>query len=148
MILQYKKIRPGAIDPEYKTPGSVAFDIAAAVDFELESGQIALVPTGLVIEVPEGHALLLCSRSSTPQKLHLSPPHGLGIIDQDYCGDDDELMVQVMCHWPTLPASSYKMCYDRGTRIAQGLIVPVEKAVFHESSSSFAANRGGFGSTG
>ena len=60
------------------------FDLAAAQDVTIAPGQIALVPTGLVIEVPTGHCLAIFARSSTPLKRGLMVANGVGIIDPDY----------------------------------------------------------------
>lgn len=136
--------------PEYESPGAVAFDIAAAEDVYVGRGEVALVPTGLVVKVPDDCALLLCSRSSAPKKYGIIPPHGLGIIDQDYCGPEDELKVQVMgLHDPDTHLHAMQPTIMAGDRIAQGLIIPCLRAKFVEKPEGIAlASRGGFGSTG
>ena len=58
--------------PAYATPGSVAFDVYARTDVSVASKAIELIPTNLIVRVPPGHALLLCSRSSTPLKKGLT----------------------------------------------------------------------------
>jgi dUTP pyrophosphatase len=144
-----QRIDPAVRIPQYQSPGAVAFDIAAAQDIYVNRGEIALVPTGLVVKVPDDCALLLCSRSSAPKKYGIIPPHGLGVIDQDYCGPDDELKIQVMGLVDAGPflAQAQPTIY-KGDRIAQGLLVPCVRAEFVEVESSMAASRGGFGSTG
>ena len=85
---------------------------------------------------------LIAARSSTPRKKGLFVPHGVGIIDQDYCGPEDEVKVQV---WnPT----DREIVVERGERIAQAILVRIEKANWHESATTQATTRGGFGSTG
>ena len=82
--------------PVYQTPGAAGFDLAASADVVIAPGTIALVPTGLVIEVPPGHFLGIFARSSTPLKKGLMVANGVGVIDQDYCGPADEVKIQVL----------------------------------------------------
>ncbi len=128
--------------PEYKTKGSVGFDIASSQNISIEPQEIALIRTNLVIKVPEGYMLMLVSRSSTPRKKGLLKPHSIGIIDQDYCGDTDELKIQVYNF------THQTVHIAQGDRIAQGIFVPVLKAEFIEVDSHHSDSRGGFGSTG
>jgi dUTP pyrophosphatase len=69
-------------------------------------------------------------------------PHGVGIIDQDYCGAEDEIRLQVM-NFTTEPVT-----VARGERLAQGLFVRTERAEFLEVADLGQETRGGFGSTG
>ena len=128
--------------PEFATSGSVGFDLSASCDFSIKPGEIALIPTGLVIEVPSGFALILASRSSTPKKKGLTMPHGIGVIDQDYCGRDDEIKLQVKNF------SSQEVKIKKGERIAQGIFVKVEQCTFTEIDEVNSETRGGFCSTG
>jgi dUTP pyrophosphatase len=128
--------------PKYETPGSAGFDLAASADVTIEPGAIALVPTGLVIGVPPGHLLGIFARSSTPLKKGLMVANGVGVVDSDYCGPDDEVKVQV------LNFTSAPVTVRRGDRIAQGLILPFVRAEWKEAVSASAPTRGGFGSTG
>jgi len=142
MKVAVHRLRPDVDLPEFQTPGSVGFDLAAAEDISIEAGTIALVPTGLVIETPKGFALILASRSSAPKKFGITPPHGIGVIDQDYCGGEDEIKVLVR-NFTKEPVTLKK-----GQRIAQGIFMKIEQAQFIESDLSERESRGGFGSTG
>jgi dUTP pyrophosphatase len=130
--------------PEYQTPGACAFDVLAREETVIAPKSLGLIPTGLVVCVPAGHTLLLASRSGTPKKKGLLIPHGIGIIDQDYCGPEDELKVQV---WNFTDAP---VTVARGERIAQAMLVPIVRAAITEVEASMdaAKSRGGFGSTG
>ena len=105
-------------------------------------GQIALVPTGVAVATPVGYMLLVTARSSTPRRKGLSVPHGVGVIDQDYCGDGDEILCQVY-NFTQEPVQVL-----RGERVAQGIFVRVDRAEWEEVPSMDAPTRGGFGSTG
>jgi dUTP pyrophosphatase len=144
-ILKVKihKLRSDVDIPCFETSGAVGFDLASADDVEILAGEIKLISTGLVIETPKGYALILASRSSTPKKKGLTMPHGIGVIDQDYCGPRDEIKIQVK-NFRDEP-----VIIKKGEKIAQGMFVRVDIAEFEcidEAPSS--ATRGGFGSTG
>ncbi len=129
--------------PRYATPGSAAFDVYARLEVTVAPKTIELIPANLIVRIPPGHTLLLCSRSSTPLKKGLLTPHGLGIVDRDYRGPKDELLVQVY-NFTDKPVT-----VARGDRLAQALLVPVARCEFVEIPFPEAeANRGGYGSTG
>ena len=127
--------------PVYETPGAVGFDLISREDIEIPAGEIKLVPGNVIVETPEGYALLITSRSSTPRKKGLTQPHGLGIIDQDYCGPEDEIKIQVHNF------TNETVSVHRGEKIAQGLFVKCERAEFEEVDKIENKTRGGFGST-
>ncbi len=128
--------------PKYETAGAVAFDLLSRLETTVEPGKVVLVPSNLIVKVPEGHMLCLASRSSTPIKKGLSTPHGFGIIDHDYHGPEDELKVQVYNF------TDKSIIIPRGERIAQGVFVRIDRFGFEEVDNIDAPTRGGFGSTG
>jgi dUTP pyrophosphatase len=129
--------------PEYQTPGAAGFDLAAAADVMVPPSAIALVPTALAIEVPDGHFLGIFARSSTPLRRGLMVANGVGVIDRDYCGPADEIKVQVF-NFTSSPVQIAK-----GDRIAQGLFIPVSRAEWQEADRDLREDsRGGFGATG
>ena len=129
--------------PEYQTSGSVAFDIIAFENAWIEPEAITRIRSGLILSIPNGFALLIANRSSGPAKLGTSLPHGIGIIDQDYRGQADELLIQLT----NITDKSIQIL--KGTRIAQGLIIPVTKAKWKEIPlENRGLSRGGFGNTG
>ena len=143
MKLKVKRIDTNLPLPEYQTAGSVAFDLIAREDTDIGSHSVALIPSNLIVDVPEGYVLLIASRSSTPIKKGLSTPHGIGIIDQDYHGPEDELRVQVFNFTDEL------IRVKRGDRVAQALLVPVTTCELIETEEAIATEtRGSFGSTG
>ncbi len=127
--------------PVYATAGSVGFDLLCREDAEILPRQLALLPGNVIVRIPEGYYLLLTLRSSTPRRKGLLIPNGVGIIDQDYCGEGDELKVQV------LNFSEEAVRVKRGERLAQGLFVPVMRVEWEEVDE-MGKGRGGFGSTG
>lgn len=142
MQVKIKRIDKSLPLPQYETNGSVGVDLITRVDTIIEPKKVGLVPANVVVEVPVGYALILASRSSTPLKKGLSTPHGIGIIDHDYCGENDELKIQVY-NFTNAPITILK-----GDKIAQGLFVRVDKVEFVEVEEMVSESRGGFGSTG
>jgi len=142
MKVKIKRIDKELPLPVYETEGSVAFDIICRKDTVIEPKAIERVPGNVIIDVPDGYALIVASRSSTPSKKSLWKPHGIGIVDQDYCGDKDEIMMQMYNF------SDESVTVKRGEKIAQGMFVKVGKAEWVEVDEMRKESRGGFGSTG
>jgi dUTP pyrophosphatase len=136
------RIDPELPMPSYTTAGSVGFDLYARETTRIASGALARIPANVIVAVPEGFTLLVALRSSTPMKTNLMCPNGVGIIDRDYCGPDDEIKVQVYNFGPS------DAIVSRGDRIAQALFVKSESLPIVEAAVSRTCSRGGFGSTG
>lgn len=142
MKVNIKLIDPSLPLPSYQTDGAVAFDLYSRLDMDVEPKNIALIPLNVVIKIPEGYALVLANRSSTGRKKGLSMINGIGIIDQDYCGEEDE--IRFLCY--NFTESSVKI--EKGERIAQAMFLPVGKAEFVQIEKMNEKSRGGFGTTG
>ena len=140
--VRIRRSDPSVPLPQYQTPGSAGFDLAASADITIPAGTIALVPTGLVIQVPAGHFLGIFARSSTPLKKGLMVANGVGVIDEDYCGPADEIRIQVL-NFTQAPVT-----VRTGDRIAQGVILPAIRVEWQELAEAGGPTRGGFGSTG
>jgi dUTP pyrophosphatase len=134
------RLSPDIALPDYSTSGSAGFDLAASVDMTIAPGEVALVPTGLVIEVPKGYFLGVFARSSTPLKRGLMVANGVGVVDSDYCGPADEIKIEVVNF------TSARVSVKRGDRLAQGVILSYARADWQEREMA-SPTRGGFGST-
>jgi dUTP pyrophosphatase len=108
----------------------------------IQPGQVALVPTGLVIEVPAGMFLGIFARSSTPLKRGLMVANGVGVVDPDYCGPADEVRIAL------LNFTQNPVQVKAGDRLAQGILLPAERVQWEETANGQTESRGGFGSTG
>jgi dUTP pyrophosphatase len=128
--------------PPYATEGSAAFDLAASDEITIAAGEVTLVPTGLVIEVPKGMFLAVFARSSTPLKRGLMVANGVGVVDSDYCGPADEIKV------PVINVTTGPVRLSAGDRIAQGILLPAPRVSWEEVPEMAGASRGGFGSSG
>lgn len=142
MKVSLQRIDPSLELPKYQTNGSFAFDFLARENTKILPGSIGLIPGNVIVKCPENLALLILPRSSMPRKKHLRFPHSLGLIDQDYCGPNDEIMIQVE------NMSQEVVTIERGERIAQGLFVHTARVDFIETDLGQEPSRGGFGSTG
>ena len=127
--------------PKYHTGGAAAFDLYARETVEIQPQTVGHVPLNVAIECPEGHMWFLAARSSTHKK-GLLPANGVGIIDSDFRGDEDEVKI------PLLNFTDHAVTVMRGDRIAQGIFVKCEKAEWEEVGELGNKTRGGFGSTG
>lgn len=141
-----KKIHIHRIDkslplPEYKTAGAAGFDLAARVRTVFPARTVGYVPLNVAIEPPDGHFTLLAARSSL-HKRGLMSANGLGIIDGDYSGNDDEYTA-VLYNF-----TDAEVVIEAGDRIMQGVFIPYTHVEWKEVEDMGNNNRGGFGTTG
>jgi dUTP pyrophosphatase len=142
MKLGITKIRDSAVIPGYASTQAAAFDLTAAIDVMVPPQTWERVPTGLIFHIPTDHVLHIFARSSTFPKLGLFLSNGVGVIDPDYCGPQDELCILVYNPGAT------PVQIQSGTRIAQGIIYPRPRIEFEEIICDTSSSRGGIGSTG
>jgi dUTP pyrophosphatase len=135
------KIDPRATIPEYKTAGAAAFDLAVIENATIGPRESAFLRTGLVFGIPADHVLLIFSRSSLFKKHSLVLANGVGVIDADYCGPEDEILLFVRNPTDTTVE------IQSGTRLAQGIVLP-RPVVQFEEGPPLGNTRGGWGSTG
>ena len=131
--------------PAYETAGAAGMDLRAAVPEDrpliLLPGKRALVPTGLVLEIPEGFEGQVRPRSGLALKHGITCLNTPGTIDSDYRGEVRVLLVNL---------SDEEFEITRSMRIAQLVLAPVTRARIEErvSASKTVRGTGGFGSTG
>lgn len=127
--------------PEYKTAGAAGFDLSARVAVTIAAHSVGYIPLNVVVEPPKGYYTLLVPRSSL-HKRGLMPANGIGIIDADYVGNDDELKAALYNY------TEQSVTIERGERIMQGVFAPLLSPQIVEVEEMQHATRGGFGSTG
>lgn len=129
--------------PSYATIGSAGADLRAAVGTPLviQSGERALVPTGIAMALPANHEGQVRPRSGLAVKFGLTVLNAPGTIDADYRG---EIMV------PLINLGAEEFVVEHGLRIAQLVVAPFHQADFHvvDDLDDTARGDGGFGSTG
>ena len=146
------KVAPDAIMPTYGTEQSACFDIYACIvsrddnqwlgSMEIESGDFALIPSGLIFDIPEGYSIRLHPRSGLSIKKGLILANCEGVIDSDYVEETFVLIRNV---------SRSTQYIEHGDRICQGELVKNESVTFveiEERPSIKTDRKGGFGSTG
>jgi dUTPase len=158
---QFAICRDGGQMPQEATVKSVGWDIFLPDDVEMGRG-LKKIPLGIIVRPPNGHYFELCLRSSTPDKWDLFIPHGFGIIDPDYCGAEDELILQVVHsplsgYWNEHPKDSHfehihRQIIPKDTRLCQLILHKIELCEWKErpyvAIQGRRKSRQGFGATG
>lgn len=116
-------------------------DLRAAEDVELSAGEYRLIRLGVGMILPEGYEAHVAPRSSTFKNFGIIQTNSLGVIDNSYCGEEDEWRLPVYA----LRDSSIHL----NDRICQFRIIEKQPELeFQETEHLNAVSRGGFGSTG
>ncbi|MBT0793191.1 dUTP diphosphatase [Bacillus cereus] len=132
--------------PKYAREFDAGFDLVAAEDTIIWPGETKVVPTGLCFEIPPGYELQVRPRSGISRNTKLRVI--LGTVDSGFRGEVGVIVDNTSK--PSVFRSEAADVIERGTRIAQGVIAPVETAHFVEVDELSESDRGsnGFGSTG
>ncbi|MBQ4430961.1 MAG: dUTP diphosphatase [Synergistaceae bacterium] len=127
--------------PQYATPGSSGVDLCSTMYCMIKPGDMALIPTGIKLAIPEGYEGQIRPRSGLALDKKIIIPNSPGTIDSDYRG---EIRVLLM----NMGDDPFTITF--GDRIAQLVFAPVAQATFEEVKSLEPTKRGagGFGSTG
>ncbi|MGI6226242.1 MAG: dUTP diphosphatase [Peptococcales bacterium] len=142
IVIPIQLCRENAQLPTYANPTDAGADIYAAVDFTLEPGHTAVIPTGVKVAIPEGYEIQIRPRSGLSLKTGLRVANSPGTIDTGY---RDEIGV-IMQNVGNMPVEIYT-----GQRIAQMVLqrVPqIEWDLVNDVSVIGTDRGGGFGSTG
>ena len=139
--LPIQRLRPDAVVPRRAYSGDAGMDLSSCERVELAPGERALVPTGLAVAIPEGHAGFVQPRSGLAVKHGISIVNTPGLIDSGYRG---ELQVALLN-----TDASQAFVVEPGMRIAQLVILPVPDVELVEVDELPSTERGvrGFGST-
>ncbi|MBI3648550.1 MAG: dUTP diphosphatase [Actinobacteria bacterium] len=142
MDLPFEQLDSGAELPSAAHPGDAGLDLRSAVDIEVGPGERAMVPTGVAVAIPEGHAGLVLPRSGLASVHGLTLANAPGLIDEGYRGE-------VTCSVVNLDREQ-PVKIVRGDRIAQLVIVAIPPIVptWADALPPSSRGDGGFGSTG
>jgi dUTP pyrophosphatase len=142
MRLEFQRLDPAVSLPRRARQGDAGLDLASNADAKVRPGERALIPTGLAVAIPEGHAGLVLPRSGLASRQGLTLANAPGLIDPGYRG---EVTIAVVNLDPLEPVEIRK-----GDRIAQLLVVPFAQAEAVEVEQLPGSERGtgGFGSSG
>lgn len=140
MKIKVKKLNEDAQIPKYQSKGAACFDLHSTDTGVVQEKTANVFGTGLSFEIPENHVMLVFSRSGHGFKHGVRLLNCVGVIDSDYRGE-----VKV-----GLQSDKDFMFVNKGDRIAQAMVLPVQQVVFDETEELEETDRGsnGFGSTG
>lgn len=116
-------------------------DLRSAEDISLKAGEFKLIPLGIAMELPSGYEALIVPRSSTFKNYGIIQTNHIGIIDESYCGDDDQWYMPVYATRATEIHINNRICQFR-------IIKHQPQIIFNEMDNLGNTNRGGIGSTG
>ena len=116
-------------------------DLRAAEDVSLKKGEFALIPLGIAMELPQGYEAHVVPRSSTFKNFGVIQTNHMGVIDESYCGDNDQWFYPVIAMEDTTINKNDRVCQFRINK-TQPMIE------FEEVEHLDNVNRGGIGSTG
>lgn len=138
-LVRFKILKEKAIVPTYADPGAAGFDFYAINDQTIPVGGSCVVGTGLAFEIPVGYEIQARGRSGLAFKDDIVAH--FGTVDESYRG---EIKVKL---WNL---GSKPFSIKAGMRVAQGVLAPVERAIFMEAFDLGKTMRGenGIGSTG
>ena len=116
-------------------------DLRSAEDISLKQGEFKLIPLGVAMQLPKGYEAHVVPRSSTYKNFGIIQTNHCGIIDESYCGDNDQWFMPVLAMRDTEIHVNDRVCQFR--------IMEHQPAIeFEEADQLSGEDRGGFGSTG
>lgn len=132
------------IDSIEQKEGCDWIDLRCAETVNINAGEYAMIRLGVAMKLPKGYEAYLVPRSSTYRRWGIIQTNGVGIIDESYCGDDDEWLMPVYATRNTQIKKNERVCQFRITKKMPALdIISLSK-----DETLGNKNRGGFGSTG
>ena len=142
MKLRFARLSDNAVLPTRANEGDAGLDLYASEPAHLGPGERWSVPTGVAVEIPDGHAGLVLPRSGLAREHGIALVNSPGLIDSGYRGEIRVLLLN------TDPAEVYRL--QPGDRIAQLVVVAVAapEPVEAEALAESARGDGGFGSSG
>ncbi len=116
-------------------------DLRSAEEVKLEKGEFHLIRLGVSMQLPKGYEAVVVPRSSTYKNFGIIQTNHMGVIDESYCGDNDEWMMPVLAVRDTVIHVNDRICQFRIQKHQPQI-------VFEEVEMFGNADRGGFGTTG
>ena len=140
--IEIKLLDVGIPVPRYQHEGDAGLDLPSRVDYVLEPGERAMIPTGIAVAIPPGYAGFVLPRSGLASRHGIALVNSPGLIDSGYRGEVAIVMINTDKH------NAFEI--KRGDRIAQLVIQRVVEATAVQVKELDVTSRGsgGFGSTG
>lgn len=141
MALEIKVKYFSDIDPIEQIEQGDWIDLRSAEDVKMEAGDFRLIPLGVGMQLPAGYEAHVVPRSSTYKKWKIIQANHMGVIDESYCGDNDQWM------FPAIAFEDTEI--KKGDRICQFRLMKHQPKVHFTTVENLSeVSRGGFGSTG
>lgn len=144
MEIRFRKLHQDAVEPFHGSKMAAGYDLTAVDEEWDDENKVMVYHTGIAVEIPRGYAGFVFPRSSIYRKTLLQT-NSVGVIDADYRG---EILVKYALRW--CGVGKEFVPYEVGERIAQLIIMPVERVIWIESDTLSETERGakGYGSSG
>lgn len=117
------------------------YDLRAAEDVEMESGDYKLISLGISMKLPEGYEAHIAPRSSTYKNFGITQTNSIGVVDNSYSGTNDIWKYPAYAHRKTTIHKNDRICQFR-------IVKRMPQVRFVEVEALDSIDRGGFGSTG
>ena len=141
MEISVKYFEEGLEPLKAPTKSANWIDLRAAKDVEIKKGEFTMIPLGLAMKLPEGYEAIVAPRSSTFKNFGIIQVNSIGVIDETYCGDDDQWFYPVLAMRDTVIHKNDRICQFR-------IIAHQPQVEFNIVEKLGQESRGGFGSTG
>ncbi len=116
-------------------------DLRAAKTIELKQGEFKLIPLGVAMQLPKGYEAHILPRSSTFKNFGVIQTNSMGIVDNSYCGDNDQWFFPAFALRDTKIEKNDRICQFRIMKIQEEVSINFVQSLDNE-------DRGGHGSTG
>ncbi len=116
-------------------------DLRAAQEISMKQGEFRLIPLGVAMQLPQGYEAHVVPRSSTYKNFGILQTNSMGLIDESYCGDNDQWFFPALAMRDTVIHVNDRICQFR-------IMEHQPQIVFEEAAHLEGSDRGGFGSTG
>ena len=117
------------------------YDLRSAEEVEMKAGEFKLIKLGVAIQVPNGYEAIIAPRSSTFKNYGIIQANSIGVVDESYCGDNDQWMFAALAMRDTKINKNDRICQFR-------IMEKMPEIVFEEVENLEGPDRGGIGSTG
>lgn len=132
----FYKLKNGSCQPEKHGDW---IDLCSDGNYYIREGQYMEIGLGVAMELPENCEALVLPRSSTFRKYGILMANSIGVIDHDFCGDND--------YWSFPAYATRDVFIDKGTRLSQFRVISSQDVKLVEVQTLNNPDRGGLGST-
>lgn len=140
LTIKIKRFREG-VELPHKTNIGDWVDLRAAEDVTIAKGEFCMIPLGIGMKLPEGYEANIVLRSSTYKNFKIIQSNHFSVIDNSFCGDNDEWFYPVIALEDTVIHKNDRICQFRINKVQPDIKFEIVDRLDTE-------DRGGFGSTG